>query len=168
MKRIVLDSVDSTNTYAENNANSLTENTLIIAKDQTNGHGQHNREWFSELGKSITLSFLLRDLPREKIQQIPSIISTTLNELYAINSEVVLPNDIYVNDKKICGLLIETYLKSNTIDYAIIGIGLNLNNDAFPEYLSNKASSVKIITGKTENSDLFVEEIEKRMEALYA
>lgn len=168
MKRIILDSIDSTNTYAEKRREDLTENTLIIAKEQTSGRGQYDREWYSEPTKSITISFLIKNATDEILQQIPSLVSDAINDLYAINSKIIPPNDIYIDDKKVCGLLIETFVKSNQIEDAIIGIGLNLNNDTFPKYLSNKATSVKLTTGKPEDANLLINTLENRIEYLYA
>ena len=100
MKRVLLDNVDSTNLYADKLAAESHEDCLIIAKQQTNGRGQFERTWFSESGKSITMSYLLWHEIDE--QKVPAIIADTLNELYDINAEVVLPNDIYARGKKIC------------------------------------------------------------------
>ena len=85
MKRVVLESVDSTNNYAEIIAKKTYGNYLIIANSQTNGRGQFDRKWFSESGKSITLSFLLRnkkdnkELKKSIIKQIPYTISSVMN-----------------------------------------------------------------------------------------
>ncbi len=173
MKRVVLESVDSTNNYAEIIAQKTYGNYLIIANSQTNGRGQFDRKWFSESGKSITLSFLLRnkkdnkELKKSIIKQIPYTISSVLNKLYSINSEVVLPNDIKIDNKKLCGLLIETYFKANKLDYIIIGIGINLNNDVFPDDITNNATSIKKETKKEQKASILIDRLEEIMEGLY-
>ena len=74
-----------------------------------------------------------KELRTSDLGRIPHIMSAILNELYGVKSKVVLPNDIKINDKKVCGILIETYFKADALKYAIVGVGINLNNDTFPD-----------------------------------
>lgn len=173
MKRIVLESIDSTNDYAEKIANKTPGDILIIAKSQTNGRGQFNRKWFSEPGRSITLSLLLRNKDGDKelrmgdLGRIPHIVSAILNELYGVKSKVVLPNDIKINDKKVCGILIETHFKADVLEYAIVGVGINLNNDVFPDDIKSIATSIKLEIKKDSDASLLIDKIEEGMEKLY-
>lgn len=173
MKRIVLESIDSTNDYAEKIASKTLENILIITKSQTNGRGQFDRKWFSEPGRSITLSFLLRskggnnELKTGNLERIPHIVSAILNELYGIKSKVVLPNDIKVNDKKVCGILIETHFKADVLKYAVVGVGINLNNDVFPDDIKPIATSIKLEIKKDSDMGILIDKLEKGMEKLY-
>lgn len=166
MKRVLLDHVDSTNSYADKLAAESHEDCLIIAKQQTNGRGQFERTWFSESGKSITMSYLLwREIDDQKI---PAIIVEILNELYDINAEIVLPNDIYARGKKICGLLIEKNYEANRFKYIVIGIGINVNNDHFPDEIADKASSIKLLTNKEVDTTELINQLTEKMESLYA
>lgn len=173
MKRLNLKSVDSTNDYAEKIASETRENVLIVAKSQTGGRGQFDRKWFSEPEKSITLSFLLRnkrgdkELKKGAFSRMPHIVSTIINKLYGINSKVVLPNDIKINNKKVCGFLIETHYKANALEYAVIGIGINLNNDTFPDDIKPIATSIKLETKKESDADILINKIEEGVEELY-
>ena len=171
MKRIVLESIDSTNDYAEKIASKTPGNILIIAKSQTNGRGQFDRKWFSEPGRSITLSFLLRNKDGDKelrtgdLGRIAHIISAILDELYGVKSKVVLPNDI--NNKKVCGILIETSFKADTLKYAVVGVGINLNNDIFPDDIKPIATSIKQEIKKDSDADILIDKLEEGMEKLY-
>lgn len=174
MKKLILESISSTNDYAEKNADTTSENILIIAKSQTDGRGQFNRRWFSESNKSITLSFLLKnkggdkELKKDILERVPYVISRILNELYSVNSKVVLPNDIKINDKKVCGILIETHFKADVLEYAVVGVGINLNNDDFPDNIKSIATSIKLEIKKDSDVDILINKLEEAIERLYA
>lgn len=173
MKRIVLESIDSTNDYAEKIASKTPGNILIITKSQTNGRGQFDRKWFSEPGRSIALSFLLRNKNGGKelrpgyLERIPHAISAILNELYGVKSKVVLPNDVKINDKKVCGILIETHFKVDALEYAVVGVGINLNNDVFPDDIKPIATSIKLEVKKDSDAGILIDKLEEGMEKLY-
>ncbi len=173
MKRIVLKSINSTNDYAERIADKTYENVLIIANSQTSGRGQLDRKWFSESNKSITLSFLLKNksggkkLKKDALERVPDIISNNLNDLYGINSKVVLPNDIKINGKKVCGILIEIHFKADVLEYAVVGIGINLNNDDFPEDIKSIATSIKLEIRKDSDADILIDKLEETIGELY-
>ncbi|BAC24659.1 birA [Wigglesworthia glossinidia endosymbiont of Glossina brevipalpis] len=127
-----LDIIDSTNNYIYKNKLNFLSGDSCIAEYQTKGRGKRGKKWFSSFGNNICLSMYWNS--KKKIQTI-SILSFTIGKiikkiLYNIGIskvEVKFPNDIFVNDKKISGILIETYNNiDNTID-VIIGIGINLN-----------------------------------------
>ncbi len=166
MKRVLLDNVDSTNSYADRLAAESHEDCLIIAKQQTNGRGQFERTWFAEPEKSITMSYLLWHEIDE--QKVPTIIADTLNELYDIDAEVVLPNDIYARGKKICGLLIEKNFEANRFKYLVVGVGINANNEHFPDEIADKASSIKLLTNKEVDTAKLIDRLTEKMESLYA
>lgn len=174
MKKIVLNSVDSTNDYIKDRIGGFRENVMVIAREQTAGRGQFDRVWYAETGKSLTVSFLLWNSRNEKrlrddaLRRIPYDVSKELNKKFDIDSEVVLPNDLYVGEKKLCGFLIETSYELKELQYAIVGIGLNVNNDKFPLELSGTAISIKKLVGKAVSIDDIIRLLEKCMERLYA
>lgn len=132
MKIINLESIDSTNEYAKRIAKDVNENVLIIANNQTNGRGTHGRNWFSEEGKNILMSFLIKDIKDYKsidgiTIKIGKIIHEILSSKFDLNFEIKLPNDILCNGKKICGILCESSIVNNKVNYLIIGIGINVN-----------------------------------------
>ena len=153
---IVLDEVDSTNNYAKQLLPNKVENgTVVLAQFQNAGKGQQGNYWESEAGKNLLCSIVLYPhyLPAEKQFYISKIISIALVELLKTASEDVKikwPNDIYVFDKKIAGILIENSVKGNTFDSSIAGIGLNLNQVKFKTETPNPVS-LKQLAGKSYN-----------------
>lgn len=146
---------DSTNIYIRrllensNLENGYTAYTLF----QTSGKGQRGNSWESEKGKNLTFSTLLHSLQLDASSQfiISEIISLAiLNVLNKETSSISIkwPNDIYWQDKKIAGILIENDLMNTIIYRSIIGVGLNLNQETFTSKAPNPVS-LKQITGKT-------------------
>ncbi|MBN2041699.1 MAG: biotin--[acetyl-CoA-carboxylase] ligase [Spirochaetes bacterium] len=126
---------DSTNRVAKELANNGDcEGTLIIADEQTKGRGRLNRNWISAPGTNILMSLVFRPfLPVNKSFFLTMIASTTLvkaiKKVTGLKTLIKWPNDIYCNNKKMSGVLTELNLHHNKIDYAVIGIGLNVNSD---------------------------------------
>ncbi len=128
--------------------------SIVYTSFQTKGRGQQKNEWISENGKNILMSILLypETLPAKQFiitQWISlAIVRFLENEIGLKNVCIKWPNDIYINDKKIAGILIENTIKGNRISHSIAGIGLNVNQKKFPEYLPNP-TSIFIETKKT-------------------
>lgn len=162
---IQLSEVDSTNNYAHNLVqNGLVQNgTAIFAQSQTQGKGQREKIWKSDYGQNIILSVIV-DISTVHLQNQFSLVAMTslacfdVFKKYAGNATAIKwTNDIYFNDNKAGGILIET-LNSNDKRYAILGIGININQTIFSEDLPN-ATSLKLITGKTYNTLNLAQEI---------
>ena len=112
------------------------EGTMVHTNYQKNGRGQRNNEWLSENGKNLTFSFLLEpyvELSNQFFLHIITSISIfkTLLKINIKNISIKWPNDIYVNDKKIAGILIENLVYRKFIHKSVIGIGLNINQANF-------------------------------------
>lgn len=143
-----LQKVDSTNHFLSNLISEQgvsAENIIIWAEEQTAGRGQQGNSWHSQTGKNLTFSFFLVPEFLEAVQQfyLSKIVALAVCDLLGkITSHVKIkwPNDIYVKDKKIGGILIENTLKGNNLWYSIIGIGLNINQQTFPDDLPNPVS----------------------------
>lgn len=124
--------------------------TVVRAVAQTAGRGQRGNTWESEAGKNLTLSILVRPAHIAAAEQflICRAVSVALVEMLdqilpsGLTAMIKWPNDIYVGDKKICGILIENSLTGNGIDRSILGIGLNVNQC---EFLSDAPNPVSII-----------------------
>ena len=165
MKAIVLKTIDSTNSYAFDNARTIGENAYIIAETQTRGRGQFDRIWFSETEKSITLSFLLfkeyrsKELVANFEKMIPAIIRRSIDDSFNVSTNIIPPNDIYLNEKKVCGILVETNFLGGELEYVVVGIGLNLNNEGFPTDIQGKATSIFMETGRSYSSDGFIDNL---------
>jgi len=120
------------------------EGTVIIADEQTAGRGRIKRVWLSPKG-SIALSIILYP----SVVNLPSLIMLaslavvhSIEAVTGLKSQIKWPNDVLVNDKKVCGILIESSVRGNIVDYAIMGIGVNVNLrlSDFPEIPSTATS----------------------------
>ncbi len=148
--------VDSTNSEALRQFEASDDFTVFAAEFQTSGRGQKGTSWESEPGKNLTFSILLKtDTIKAEDQFIIAQIVTVGIKRYlrniGIDAKIKWPNDIYVGDKKICGILIEHFLAGDTLSGSIVGIGLNMNQTKFVSNAPNPVS-VSQITG--ENYDL--------------
>lgn len=142
--------IDSTNTKAKQLAtDSAAEGTLVISETQTGGRGRKNRNWFSKPHKNIHLSLILR--PQIAPSEAPALtlmtavaLSEAITELTDIDIKIKWPNDLLVNKLKLAGILTELSTDMDSIDYVVIGIGLNvnINHAEFPEELSQIATSI--------------------------
>ncbi|MDR2835057.1 MAG: biotin--[acetyl-CoA-carboxylase] ligase [Bacteroidales bacterium] len=143
---IELKSTDSTNNFAKNylQNNEFNENILIFSYSQTAGRGNASNKWHCEDNKNIIFSLICK--PKIKAEDFYLLnICTAISvckylKIREINAKIKWPNDIYCNDKKICGILIENSLSQTEIENSIIGIGLNLNETNFPENIPNPIS----------------------------
>ena len=136
---IELDVVDSTNNYASKLVAEMEvlEGTVVIAHFQGEGKGQRGNVWTSEPGKNLTFSLVLK--PKKVSPSEAFVISKIVSLAICKYLEMVVeedvfikwPNDIYVGEKKICGILIENQFKGKNFECAIIGIGLNVNQTNF-------------------------------------
>lgn len=146
---------ESTNSYLQILAESeeLTDETVVLADFQTAGRGQSGNSWESEAGKNITFSILFypKQLPANQhfilAEMAALFIKRTLDKFVA-GITVKWPNDIYWQDRKICGILVENQLMGGFINHSIIGVGLNLNQDIFYSDALNPVS-LKQITGNS-------------------
>ena len=151
---IKLDAISSTNDWLKEkyDKNSCVDGDLIWVNEQTMGRGQNSNKWLSEAGKNLTFSFfkVLKSLKVNDQFIINCSVSTAiidaLKKIHVPNLSLKWPNDILSDDKKICGILIENYIKGDAIVGSIIGVGLNINQTDFNNIKS--ASSVLNQTGK--------------------
>ncbi len=152
---ISLEETDSTNSFLArlcgHGEDRVEEFTTVSAEYQTSGRGQRGNSWESERGKNLTFSFVLRPTflcacRQFVLSQIAALSVKEELEQHAGNISIKWPNDIYWNEKKICGMLIENDLAEGHIARSIIGIGINVNQGAFGSDAPNPVS-LKQITG---------------------
>ncbi len=151
----ILDSVDSTNNYAMARLHEglTTHGMAWFAKEQTAGKGQRGKQWHSEPGNNILLTVICK--PAAAFISNPfylsALVATTCNEfLQKITGEkfyIKWPNDLYWRDRKTGGILIENKYAGDSWNWAVIGIGINVNQTMFAEDLK-KAVSIKQVSGK--------------------
>lgn len=173
---IVLDSVDSTNTRLKELASQgAPQGTVVIAKEQTKGKGRLGRTFVSPPGTGIYLSYLLRpdSSPADTAcvtAKTAVAISEAINTVCGIRPGIKWVNDLVINSRKICGILTEMTLESESglVDSVIIGIGINANHHTsdFPEELRQTASSVKLESGNEVPLSRLAAEMIKEMDNL--
>lgn len=143
--------VKSTNDVTRMEISSLDNLSVIAARKQTHGRGQGDHKWSGSPGKSLTFSFVMKQgLDACDALYITKAATHAICSYLAgrgIAASVKLPNDIYVGDRKICGILIENTIFGKKLEYSIIGIGLNVGQESFEEWLPNPVS-MKMLTGK--------------------
>jgi BirA family biotin operon repressor/biotin-[acetyl-CoA-carboxylase] ligase len=153
-KIIHLQQVDSTNTYLKklSSGSDIEEGTVIMADHQTDGRGQGKNTWLSEPAANITMSILVQPMiPAERfffLNEFVSLAIIDLLEYYNLQAFIKWPNDIYADNKKVAGILIENILQGRTISVSIAGIGLNVNQLTFPPDLPNPVS-IALLRDKT-------------------
>ncbi|SEM82216.1 BirA family transcriptional regulator, biotin operon repressor / biotin-[acetyl-CoA-carboxylase] ligase [bacterium A37T11] len=150
-KIITLQRVDSTNRFLReklSNFEPVAEGTVIMAVDQYAGRGQQGNAWWSEPGKNLTLSMLLKpgflhpEAQFDLNRTISVAVCDTLTPLIGDQLSIKWPNDIYAGNLKMGGILIENIVQGNFWKYAVIGIGINVNQTDFKN-LSGKSCSIK-------------------------
>lgn len=152
MKVIELDSTHSTNSWIAEHDTELTAPTLVYALEQTAGRGQRGNSWEAEPSKNLTASAFVVPDGVESFRQfvISEAVALAVTDLLAdfgVVAKVKWPNDIYVGDKKICGILIEHSIMGRQIMRTIAGVGVNINQQ---EFLSDAPNPVSVLqlTGK--------------------
>lgn len=151
------DTLDSTNEEVRRRIDSLDNLSVVSALTQTEGRGQRGNSWSSAPGENLTFSVLLRFSADEQdqhtscfpfmratdqfvISEIAALSVVHILEKYGIPASIKWPNDIYVDESKICGILVESNLRGSGISFSIVGIGLNVNQKYFDVSLVNPTS----------------------------
>ncbi len=151
MKTLWLDTIDSTNSEALRRLPELEGGTVLAAREQTAGRGQRGNTWFTEPGKNLTFSIVLKDLSLSapeaiRLNYLTSVAVASFLEVKGVKADIKWPNDIYVRGRKICGMLLENTLgPGGQLLASVIGIGININQKEFPQ-LAN-ATSLTLCTG---------------------
>lgn len=174
---LILDSVDSTNNYAMAliQKDETSEIEPVFAMEQTRGKGRRGKQWESNKGANIILSIPMKMqwLPVSQQFQLSVAIALSCYDLFSkylfSNLFIKWPNDLFINDSKAGGILIENIIKGTLWQWSVAGIGLNINQENFEEF-NLKATSLKLATGKNYDVLNLAEELVllvlKRMEEL--
>lgn len=171
-KIIHFDEIDSTNTYAKKIGDSCDDGTVITCEKQVAGRGRLGRQWEAQAG-SMCMSIVLK--PKISMFQVAKItqvcaaaISLSLDELN-VDAKIKWPNDLMINNKKICGILTEMNSDKERVNYVIVGMGLNVNNlyEDFPNEIKNVATSIFNETGIKVNRNVIAAKIINNFELLY-
>ena len=144
---------DSTNLWIKRLAKEgASEGTLALAEFQSAGRGRLGRSWEVPEGTSVMMSILLR--PKFEPQYAPTLtlvmgmaVAKAVKNL-GFDVSIKWPNDVVVSHKKICGILTEMGVRDGKIDYAVIGVGINVNIREFPDEMADKATSLYLESGR--------------------
>ena len=144
---------DSTNLWIKRLAKEgASEGTLALAEFQSAGRGRLGRSWEVPEGTSVMMSILLR--PKFEPQYAPTLtlvmgmaVAKAVKKL-GFDVSIKWPNDVVVSHKKICGILTEMGVRDGKIDFAVIGVGINVNIREFPEEMADKATSLYLESGR--------------------
>jgi BirA family biotin operon repressor/biotin-[acetyl-CoA-carboxylase] ligase len=173
MKILEFEKLESTQKKAKEIAKKTEPWTVVLAKEQTGGYGRKGNFWYSSRG-GLYFSVIL---PKTKIEDLQILtilaafcVAKILKEDFKLEPFIKLPNDVYVNSKKICGILTENIILGKEVKNSIIGIGLNTNIEKFPKDLENIATSIKIeLKKKVDNKELLkkiLEELKEKLETI--
>lgn len=128
--------------------NNLKKIQIVISESQTHGKGTHGRVWYSDYGKNILMTLIF--YPQVSAQELQGItysiakkIQSVIQDLYNISLDIKLPNDLMLNGKKVCGILTESSIQNEKVNYLLVGIGFNVNQEKFPNELEGIATSLK-------------------------
>ncbi|MDH7507465.1 MAG: biotin--[acetyl-CoA-carboxylase] ligase [Candidatus Thermoplasmatota archaeon] len=164
-------SINSTNDYAKKIAEKRKKEGIVIVADiQTKGRGRKNRVWFSSSG-GLWFSIVLRPkIPANYgmfLTMIASIsVVQAIKKLTGISPVIKWPNDVLINGKKVCGILTEFDVKKNLINYAVVGIGININNK-INKQIKKIATSLSIEVGVNISRIKFLKTIIKCFDKYY-
>lgn len=150
-----LETADSTNHALRERLEGLDNLSVIAAREQTAGRGQGTHTWFATPGENLTFSMLYRFEGACRLAASDALLITQVTTLalrdyllgHGVQARIKWPNDIWVEDRKICGILIENIVSEGYVRESIVGIGLNLNETCWPAELPNPVS-LRELTGR--------------------
>jgi BirA family biotin operon repressor/biotin-[acetyl-CoA-carboxylase] ligase len=173
-QQIRLDSVDSTNNYtATLISGNVPEGTVVITREQTAGRGQRANSWISEAGKNLTVTYVLRPKFLRISDQfiLNKAIALAVNKAiqhFVPHADVQIkwPNDIFLQNKKVAGILLETSMQGGHIVSCLAGIGINVNQQHFQAISGNPISLIEVL-GKVLNLDDLLDVLSENLEVIY-
>lgn len=147
------DEITSTNQYAKRiGEEGAPEGTLVVADEQTQGKGRSGRVWSTPHGTAIAMTLLIRPkLPPASISMVTLVmglaVARACRELYHLPVGIKWPNDVVIHGKKLCGILTELSAEMMSVNYVVIGAGINVNVKEFPEEIQKTATSIALELG---------------------
>lgn len=173
MKIYVFQEIDSTNTEARNRE-KYSAGDVIVAINQTAGRGQRGNKWSTREGENLTFSVVVEPefLPAAHQFLLSETTALSVSETlghFGIETRIKWTNDVYVGENKICGILIENDLRSAIVERSILGIGINVNQVHFDEWIPNPTSVALELGRKVDKNEVlerFCEVFERRYDEL--
>ncbi len=170
---VFCESVDSTNNRAKELADAGAPNgTLVFSEVQTAGRGRLGRSWNSPKGSGIWMSLLIRpDIPPVHASMVTLVaaiaVQRAIQSVSGLACGIKWPNDIVAESRKICGILTEMSAETDRINYIVIGIGINVLEQAFPEEIRETAASICGLTGKPVSRTDLIASVLREFERLW-
>jgi BirA family biotin operon repressor/biotin-[acetyl-CoA-carboxylase] ligase len=167
-------STDSTQDVAKKLAAAgAPEGTVVVADYQTRGRGRAGRTWLAEPGLNLLLSVLLRpSLPLARVPQLSLLAAVASTEALAaepgVSARIRWPNDLMLAGRKVGGVLTEAASGAERVLYAVIGIGINVNQTGFPEEIRDRATSLALTTGRVLDRERLLEALLAALDRWYA
>jgi len=178
MQNVVFyESIDSTNEAAKRLAADAGDGLVVVADHQSAGRGRKGREWISPSGKNLYFSLLLKPLFSPKKASMLTLVMAVavkraIDELCAVGKNEILqikwPNDIVAGGKKLAGILTEMQLDGNSIDYVIIGVGVNVKKQNFPQESCAHATDIETAVCREISRKELLDKIRKHFADAYA
>lgn len=161
--------VDSTQTVAfALAADGAADRTVVVAQAQTAGRGRHGRLWLDEPGASLLTSIILR--PRLEPARLPTLslaagvaVVEALERVTGLKPRLKWPNDVLVDGRKLAGILLESRISPSPL--VVLGIGVNLAQRVFPADLAERATSVRLATGRRVDADALLTALLESLDA---
>ena len=151
------------------------EGLVIFADEQTAGRGQHGKKWEAPAGKALLFSILIK--PRLALSESARLtqwaadaVAAAIQQLFSIDARIKPPNDIYLEDRKVAGVLAEMRAQQQGPHIAVVGIGVNVNQapDDFSIEIRNNATSLAVVTGKSVDRQSVAIALLRELERTYA
>lgn len=147
------------------------EFTCVVADEQTAGRGRHARQWYSAPGEGLYLSVLLRPPASTQLPLLSLLAAIAVAETLLAGGvtgvDIKWPNDVLLDERKLCGILIEAASAGREAARLVLGIGVNLNQQAFPRELRDTATSLRLATGQITAVDQFRDQLLARLAEWY-
>ncbi len=166
--------IDSTNSHLlKLGDEGFPEGTVAVADEQVSGRGRFGRKWEAEPLSSLLFSMLLRPgfLKRDEMFILTFsaavAVAEALENTADVKPELKWPNDILLDSKKVCGILLESSFDADRLNHIVLGIGVNVNQSLFPEELKEKATSLLLVTGRKFDREELLHMILNRFAAIY-
>lgn len=165
--------IDSTNTRAKQLAEEgHPSGTLVVAEQQIAGRGRRGRSWESPCGSGIFMTLMIKpDINPNNASMLTLVaalaVAAAIRKCTGRPAGIKWPNDIVMNGKKVCGILTEMSAQVDYVNHVVVGIGINVHNESFPEELTHMATSLYLETGERMNRVSLIEEVWEQFERYY-
>ena len=168
----VFTTVDSTNNWARKFCDQLEHGSVIVSEEQTEGKGRRGKAWTSPKGEGLWFTLFLKpafsvERAGFTTQLAAAAMWHAIHKMTGIRPEIKWPNDLLVDGRKICGILTELSGELNQIDFLMVGVGVNVNQEEFPPGLTDIASSIRRELGKPVDRTMLLAEFLNRFESFY-